>query len=78
VAENLGTVGLPHALSGPIRRGDRAAVEGHWRRLRAGAPEAAAAYRSLAALQIRLARQLGDATTSDLEQIRRILGLGRR
>jgi predicted short-subunit dehydrogenase-like oxidoreductase (DUF2520 family) len=71
VAENLAALGLPDALTGPIVRGDVAAVERHLAAL-AAHPEALAAYRATAAALVGLAR----ARTTDpaaLAAIERLL-----
>ncbi len=55
---NLGTVGLPGALTGPIRRGDAATITRHLDALTAQAPELADLYRALAWQTLPLAQAL--------------------
>lgn len=47
VAHNVGAVGVPAALSGPVARGDAATVALHLRALRALGPSAAESYEAL-------------------------------
>lgn len=77
--ENLETVGLPNALTGPISRGDVGAVRIHeaWLRERAEAtPDGAAlrdAYNALALLTIPPARAKGALTAEAADAIRNAL-----
>lgn len=64
VAQNLEYLGMPGALTGPVRRGDMAAVRRH---LAAMGPDAAALYRALAKAQLPMARALGEAETEKYE-----------
>ncbi|MCC6527496.1 MAG: DUF2520 domain-containing protein [Polyangiaceae bacterium] len=59
VAHNLTQVGLPGALTGPVRRGDAAAVRAHLAVLDDVAPDAATLLRALVGAQLPLARALG-------------------
>lgn len=60
VVENLGRVGLPEALIGPIRRGDPTTVRRHLHALEAGGlDQAAAAYRILGVAALELALEAG-------------------
>ncbi|WP_428261629.1 DUF2520 domain-containing protein [Haliangium sp.] len=70
--DNVETRGLPTALSGPIRRGDRATVARHLEVL-AGDPEISALYRVLARRTVGLARACGDAAGADLDAIAAVL-----
>ncbi|HEX8995270.1 MAG TPA: DUF2520 domain-containing protein [Ktedonobacterales bacterium] len=76
--ENLETVGLPGALTGPIARGDVGAVRIHEAWLRANpspdGPELRAAYEALARLALPLAREKGALTPPAEQAIRRALG----
>lgn len=65
VATNVGRVGLPDALTGPVRRGDAATVEKHIRAIRAVDPPLAKLYGALVVAQLPLARALGDAQPTD-------------
>jgi predicted short-subunit dehydrogenase-like oxidoreductase (DUF2520 family) len=69
VAENVESLGLPGALTGPVRRGDAKAVEHHMKVLARVAPEVVSLYRALVKAQVPLARPLGDATDEALAAI---------
>ena len=64
VAQNLENLGMPEALTGPVRRGDIKAVGRH---LAAMGPDAAALYRELAKAQLPMARALGEAAAESYE-----------
>lgn len=66
VAHNISELGLPAALSGPVRRGDVETVRRH---LAALPPGSAALYRALVAAQIPLAKALGEAPPARLEEL---------
>ena len=66
VANNLVTIGVPHLLTGPVRRGDLEAIKRQAHTLRGPALEA---FRGLLAPQIELARQIGDAPSEALDAI---------
>ncbi|MBI4952123.1 MAG: DUF2520 domain-containing protein [Myxococcales bacterium] len=68
VAHNLAHVGLPDALTGPVRRGDADAVRAHLAVLDEVAPDAATLLRALVVAQLPLARALG-ASTQGLEAV---------
>lgn len=70
--DNLGRVGLPDALTGPIARGDAAVVMAHLQGL-VGDP-AREAYRALAKRQIDIATDQGTGSEEGLEAIGRLLG----
>jgi predicted short-subunit dehydrogenase-like oxidoreductase (DUF2520 family) len=59
VAHNVGAVGLPAALSGPVARGDRGTVALHLRALRALTPDAAWSYEALLPVVVACARAQG-------------------
>lgn len=59
VADNVRTVGVPRALTGPIMRGDALTVTAHCDALRRDAPLAAEAYRAVAPLIVRCAEDCG-------------------
>ncbi len=73
VAENLARLGLPRALTGPIRRGDAPAVAAHLRALRRQSNEIKELYRSSGLVQLGLARALGEASPAALTEIARLL-----
>lgn len=73
VAENIEKLGLPEALTGPVRRGDASSVERHLERIVATAPELVGLYLASAAAQLPLARALGDADPEAFEAVERVL-----
>ncbi len=73
VAENLLSGDPRHALSGPVRRGDREAIRGHLDALRRARPDAAALYRALVLAQLPIARAIGEASDESLRSIEREL-----
>ncbi len=74
VAGNVSALGLPDALTGPVRRGDAAAVGAHLARIRRHAPELAALYIAVTRAQIPLARALGDTSPQALARVEHVLG----
>jgi predicted short-subunit dehydrogenase-like oxidoreductase (DUF2520 family) len=79
VANNVGRLGFPESLTGPIRRGDARAVSAHLERIRARAPELLPLYGALAELQLQLASQIGEAPAKRLNEVRRtVRASGRR
>lgn len=73
VAENVATMGLPHALTGPVRRGDATAVGKHLATLREKAPELIPLYVACANAQLPLARALGDAPAEAFDAVAGVL-----
>jgi predicted short-subunit dehydrogenase-like oxidoreductase (DUF2520 family) len=73
VAENVATLGLPAALTGPVRRGDAAAVHKHIATLREKAPHLVPLYIACAEAQMPLARALGDAPASALDEVEKAI-----
>ncbi|MET0592439.1 MAG: Rossmann-like and DUF2520 domain-containing protein [Polyangiaceae bacterium] len=73
VADNVERLGLPGALTGPVRRGDRHGVAKHLEVIAAKAPELTSLYRALVAAQVPLARQIGDADSSVFDDIERLV-----
>ncbi len=73
VAENVHTLGLPHALTGPVRRGDAAGVKKHLETLRAKAPSLVPLYVACAQAQLPLARALGDAPSEAFDEVAALL-----
>jgi predicted short-subunit dehydrogenase-like oxidoreductase (DUF2520 family) len=78
VAENVARLGLPDALTGPVRRGDVAGVERHLATLRSKAPEAVALYLALVEAQLPLARAIGEAPAGSLEAMKSAVRRGVR
>jgi predicted short-subunit dehydrogenase-like oxidoreductase (DUF2520 family) len=73
VADNVALLGLPEALTGPVRRGDAATVERHLERIRVCAPEIGELYRASARAQVPMATALGDAEPHGLRRIERLV-----
>jgi predicted short-subunit dehydrogenase-like oxidoreductase (DUF2520 family) len=72
VAENIARVGLPEALTGPVRRGDAPTIERHLTYL----GEHADLYRAVVAAQLGMARELTQRTGGPSEPaLERILQL---
>ena len=74
VAENVERLGLPEALTGPVRRGDAAGVGKHLETLGRLAPELVAFYVAAARVQVPLARALGEAPGESFDAIEERLG----
>jgi predicted short-subunit dehydrogenase-like oxidoreductase (DUF2520 family) len=69
VADNVATLGFPNALTGPVRRGDVAALAKHLEVLRRKCPEAIPLYLASARAQVPLARAVGDASSEAFDAI---------
>jgi predicted short-subunit dehydrogenase-like oxidoreductase (DUF2520 family) len=69
VADNVERLGLPKALTGPVRRGDARAVERHLQVIESRAPELVALYRALVKAQVPLARALGEGEATAFDAI---------
>ncbi len=69
VGYNVQHAGFPGALTGPVRRGDAAAVAKHADNLARRAPEALSLYRAALTAQVAMARQLGEVAESALREI---------
>ncbi len=69
VADNVETMGLPAALTGPVRRGDAAGVGRHLEMLEREAPHLVPLYVAASRLQLPLARALGDASAESFDAI---------
>lgn len=59
VAENVRTLGVPRALTGPVMRGDARTVAAHRQALRASPPGAAEAYDAILPVVLECARAAG-------------------
>ena len=77
VADNVEHLGLPQALTGPVRRGDARAVEAHLATLHLLGPALADLYRAMGRAQLPLARALGDASADALDQVETVLAPSR-
>jgi predicted short-subunit dehydrogenase-like oxidoreductase (DUF2520 family) len=75
VAENVERLGLPDALTGPVRRGDAATVLRHIASIERAAPEVLPLYRASVAAQLPMAAKLGDASERELRDLARRVGL---
>jgi len=73
VADNVERLGLPAALTGPVRRGDPQGVARHLDVIGDRAPELIPLYRALVAAQIPMARAIGDAEASVFDAIERLM-----
>ena len=69
VAENVERLGFPDALTGPVRRGDRAAIARARELLGARVPDAVPLYLATLRAQLPLARQLGEAPKESFDGI---------
>jgi predicted short-subunit dehydrogenase-like oxidoreductase (DUF2520 family) len=72
VADNVERLGLPAALTGPVRRGDLQGVARHLEVIADRAPSLIPLYRALVAAQVPLARQIGDAESSVFDAIEKL------
>jgi predicted short-subunit dehydrogenase-like oxidoreductase (DUF2520 family) len=69
VADNVERLGLPSALTGPVRRGDAAGVRRHLDVIASRTPELVPLYRALVLAQVPMARELGDAEPAAFDAI---------
>jgi predicted short-subunit dehydrogenase-like oxidoreductase (DUF2520 family) len=74
VAENVARMGMPAALTGPVRRGDAAGVKKHLATLAEKAPSLVPLYLAMSRAQLPLARALGDAPGTSFDAIEAALG----
>jgi predicted short-subunit dehydrogenase-like oxidoreductase (DUF2520 family) len=73
VAENVEALGFPHALTGPVRRGDAAGIARHAAVLTERLPAALPLFVASAWAQLPLARALGEAPPSSFDELERVL-----
>jgi predicted short-subunit dehydrogenase-like oxidoreductase (DUF2520 family) len=73
VAENVAVLGLPAALTGPVRRGDATGVGKHLDTLMKRAPELVPLYVACAMAQLPMARALGDARPLAFDEVEHVL-----
>jgi predicted short-subunit dehydrogenase-like oxidoreductase (DUF2520 family) len=73
VGENVTRLGLPEALSGPVRRGDAATLRRHLRRLRQRTPDLVPLYVELARAQLGMARALGEGSSQGYDEVEALL-----
>ena len=76
--DNLGTLGLPDALTVPLARGDVGTVARHLQVLEKCAPEMAHLYRHLARLTLPLAQEKGHLDDETMSTLEHILGSEKR
>ena len=69
VAENVESLGFPHALTGPVRRGDASSIHKQIALLREKLPTALPLFIASVAAQLPLARKLGEATPEAFDAI---------
>jgi predicted short-subunit dehydrogenase-like oxidoreductase (DUF2520 family) len=73
VADNVEAMGLPAALTGPVRRGDAAGVKRHLEMLAKTTPHLVPIYVAASKLQVPLARVIGDAPAEHFDAIEEVL-----
>jgi predicted short-subunit dehydrogenase-like oxidoreductase (DUF2520 family) len=78
VAANLTRLGLPHSLTGPVRRGDVQTVERHASRLESIEPSLLPLYVELVREQLKLAQALGEADPKGVRSLERWVSRGQR
>lgn len=71
--ENLETIGLPNALTGPIARGDVGTIERHLSALAKVAPDVLPLYKELARRAIPIARAKGGLDAEAAERVSELL-----
>ena len=71
--ENIGSVGVPNALTGPIARGDVATVTGHLRALDTVDKKTRDVYRALGVYTVDVARRKGRLKARQARELMRIL-----
>lgn len=74
VADNVERMGLPDALTGPVRRGDATGVERHFQTIAKLAPELEPLYLAIVRAQIPLAREVADAPDEAFDAIEEVVG----
>jgi predicted short-subunit dehydrogenase-like oxidoreductase (DUF2520 family) len=73
VAENVERLGLPEALTGPVRRGDAVGLGRHLETLGRLSPQLVPFYQAAARIQLPLARALGDAPAASFDALEKLL-----
>lgn len=72
--DNVATVGIPAALTGPIERGDASTVARHLDEMREMMPEILPLYTALGRRTMALAREKGSIGQSEWDELARLLG----
>jgi predicted short-subunit dehydrogenase-like oxidoreductase (DUF2520 family) len=67
--QNIETLGIPDALTGPIMRGDAETVRNHLDAMQERTPELLVLYKALARQTITVAREKGSLTVETAEQL---------
>jgi predicted short-subunit dehydrogenase-like oxidoreductase (DUF2520 family) len=73
VAQNVLTLGLPHALTGVVRRGDATRAQAHLRAIGRVSTGHARLYREILAAQLPMALALGEADPAQLSGLSRLV-----
>jgi predicted short-subunit dehydrogenase-like oxidoreductase (DUF2520 family) len=73
VVRNVRNLGLPRALTGPVRRGDHTTIQAHLRALADRVPAATELYAAIVRAELPMARVIGDAESSSLRLLERAL-----
>ena len=73
VGDNVERLGLPGALTGPVRRGDAGAVERHLGTIVRLAPHLVGFYAAAGSAQLPLARALGEGAAASFDAIAEVL-----
>lgn len=73
VIDNATRLGIPAALTGPVRRGDVATIRAHVNALRGAAASTRELYRTIVEAQIEIVRKLDDVEPAALANIRRLV-----
>lgn len=69
VADNIEQLGLPEALTGPVRRGDEKTIATHLQRFESHSAELKSLYLALVQAQMPLAARLGDCSEDSLKAL---------
>jgi predicted short-subunit dehydrogenase-like oxidoreductase (DUF2520 family) len=75
VADNLQSLGLPAALTGPVRRGDAETVLRHMAAIERAMPQILPLYRESVSAQLSMALALGDASRQKLAELAERAGI---
>ena len=75
VAENIARVGIPGALSGVVRRADRDTLERHVHAVSNAASEHLPIYLAAARSQLRMGRELGEASNEALDELEKAIAM---
>ncbi|MFZ5563213.1 MAG: Rossmann-like and DUF2520 domain-containing protein, partial [Thermodesulfobacteriota bacterium] len=71
--ENIRTVGIPHALTGPVARGDEGIINAHIQEIKNRKPDLLPVYRAMGLHTINVARAKGTITETQAEALKKIL-----